>query len=217
MKLKNSMHGGAVVWFLAVLVGLTSWSGTGHQVEAAQPVQLTIQGFMQGTTMHVRAEGIGELLRKFSGYQVTVKTGTGLSGPIGLIQGKIDMMISLGPYIINKESVQKDAPDLAPRYKETLIFATEEKGEHLVVLDRVKGSSLSDVFAKKYPIKVGIGVTGSRLVAEKIFKALGVSSQDIESWGESGRYCQSNPNYRVHEGRILRGPFHIWWFGILLY
>lgn len=170
MKLMNNLRNEGLGLVLAAVVGLAGWASPGHQAEAAQPVQLTIQGFLQGTTMHIRAEAVGELIRKFLGYQVTVKTGAGMSGPIGTIQGKIDMLIAQGPYIINKESIQKEVPDLAPRYKETLIFPTEEKGQHLVVLDKVKGSSLSDLFAKKYPIKIGIGVTQSRLVAEKILR-----------------------------------------------
>lgn len=184
MKLMNSMRRGVGVWFLAVLVGLTVWSGTGNQAKAAQPpVQLTIQGFLQGTTMQMRAEAIGELIRKILGYQVTVKTGAGLSAAIGSIQGKIDMHIAMGPHIINMETLQREAPDLFPKYKETLIIPTEEKGIQFVALDKVNSSSLAEVFAKKYPIKIGIGVTQSRLVAEKIFKTYGVSPKDIESWG----------------------------------
>jgi len=183
MKPMNRVHSGIVVWFLAVCVGLTVWGVTDPQQLKASNVQLTIQGFLQGTTMHVRAEAIGELIRKFLGYQVTVRTGAGLSGPIGTIQGKIDMLIAQGPHVINREAVQREVPDLASKYKETLIFPTEEKIEQLVVLDKVNCSSLADVFAKKYPIRIGIGVTQSRLVAEKIFRTYGVSIKDIESWG----------------------------------
>ncbi len=180
------------VWSLVVTMALLTMACSVGlpKADAAQPAKvdpkgahLTIQGFLQGTTMHVRAEAVGELIRKFLGYQVTVRTGAGMSGPIGTIQGKVDMLIALGPHVINKEVVQKEAPDLFPKYKETLIFPTEEKGEQLVVLDKVNCSSLAEVFAKKYPIRIGIGVTQSRLVAEKIFKTYGVSLKDIESWG----------------------------------
>jgi len=183
MKLMNGMHHGARVWCLAILVGLTVWGGTSLQAGAAQPVQLTVQGFLQGTTMHVRAEAVGELIRKFLGYQVTVKTGAGLSGPIGSMQGKVDLLIAQASYIINKEAVQKDAPALAAKYKETLIFPTEEKAYQLVVLDKVTCSSLAEIFAKKYPIRIGIGVTQARLAAEKVFRTYGISLEDIESWG----------------------------------
>ena len=146
-------------------------------------VQMMFQGYQQGSSMHLRAEAIGEFIRKFVGYQVTVKTATGLAGVMGFLQGKLNMYLTLSPHSITKESLQREAPDLVQKYKETLIIPTYEKFEILLVLERVKGSSLADLLARKYLIKMGFGGINPGIVVEKIFQAYGVSLKDIESWG----------------------------------
>ena len=179
MKLINRRWSGGLGLFLAVLAGgVLLTQGIGHG-----QVQVTIQGFQQGTSLHTRAETIGELIRKFVGYGVTVKTGVGMSSAIDSTTGKIDMFISLRPYNLTVEMLQKDVPAIAKKYKETIIIPTEEKSYHLMVLDEVKVSSFSEMVTKKYPIKIGLGGAGSAVFAEKIFNVYGISSRDIESWG----------------------------------
>jgi TRAP transporter TAXI family solute receptor len=150
---------------------------------SAADVQLTIQGFQQGTSIHTRAETFGEVIRKFVGYPVTVKTGTGLSSAIDSAAGKLDLFISLRPYQLSVEMLQANMPALAQKYREGLIIPTEEKAQHLIVLDEVKASSFSEIVSKKVPVKIGLGGAGATLLAEKIFAAYGITSQDIASWG----------------------------------
>lgn len=213
MKLMNGIWRGFLSLFLVVIVSITTVSVTVQKPVEAQPikdvtiqpqekvgsknVQLTFQGYLQGSTTHLRAEAIGELIRKFVGYQVTVKTGAGLAAAIGFSQGKLDMHLTQGPYNITQELLQKETPGLAQKYKEALIVPVYEKYELLLVLDEVKGSSLSDLLAKKYPLKVGVGTVHSRVCAEKIFMTYGVSFKDIESWG--GKVDLTTPMPQVCE------------------
>lgn len=151
---------------------------------AAESEQLTLNGFLTGTSMQVRAEALGEVIRRWTPYRVTVKEGRGgLQKPLDFIRGRSQLDISLTVLSLIREGLEADVPEMLGKLKPMVIIPTEEKVVTIMTLRDMPFNSLGEALRKKYPLKIGVGTGQTTLAAKKIFTYYGVSFDDIKSWG----------------------------------
>lgn len=183
-RFRRSVSSGGKMLIVAVCAFvLLGTSGTGW---AAAPKHLTMIGFLTGTSMQVRAQALGEVIRRWAGYNITVEQGRGgLGKPIDFIQGKSQLDISLTVLPLIREGLEAAEPKYIGKLKPDVIIPTEQKVLTFITVKNAPFDSLAEALRKKYPMKIGVGTGQTALAARKIFHYYGVSFKDVRSWGGS--------------------------------
>ncbi|MDP2646627.1 MAG: TAXI family TRAP transporter solute-binding subunit [Desulfobacterales bacterium] len=151
---------------------------------AAEKQDLTLIGFITGTSMQVRAEALGEVIRRWTPYRVTVKEGKGgLQKPLDFIRGQSQLDISLTTLDLINEVFKGAMPQMAGKLNPTTIIPTEEKLVTIMTLKELPFNSLGEALKQKFPLKIGVGTGQTALAARKIFEYYKVSFDDVKTWG----------------------------------
>lgn len=210
-----------LVVFMALAVLLTACprlEPTTTSGDRPQDVELTILGFMTGTTFQLRADAIAEALRlEYPDWKVNSIAPGGESQMVSKrLAGEGEFFLT--PYVRQLE-IEVQAP-LHPEIdyeKETaynLVVPTAPQYIHFVALGKTGLTSISDIVDQKYPFTVGVGPGGSRMQLEKILEYYGTSMAEAESWGAKQEFVVVTAQGGVEalqSGRIDTG---ISWSGL---
>ena len=128
--------------------------------------------------------GLAEaIMRSNKGSVVTVIPGNAVSDIIVVSVGKSELGLSYNN--LSKDAQKGNAP-FKQKYENFsgVMYLYEDKFHFVVHKDgRIK--SIASIIENKIPIRINVGDPGSsnELLATRLFKAYGVSLEDIESWG----------------------------------
>ncbi len=169
-------------------------AGTEGEKTAGQPVQLTFATQDVGTTSYVYASTMANLFTdvfpKGSIIDVTTTSPGGVGAPVILENGQCNIIISNGAPtkwacdtgILGNppaEKVRAIAGGLDTAFI-NILFTKE-------FVDKTGIKTVEELVEKKYPVHIAIKSQGAfgELACEKVFEVLGVSYDDIKSWGGS--------------------------------
>ncbi|MBA7566015.1 MAG: TAXI family TRAP transporter solute-binding subunit [Dehalococcoidia bacterium] len=180
----------AVCMVLALAVLLTACPASAPTVPSGdrpQDIELTILGFIVGTSFQMRADAIAEAIRlEYPDWTVTSIAPGGESKLVSKrIAGEGDFFLT--PYVRQLE-IEVQAP-LHPEidYEQVtaynLVVPTAPQYIHFFALGKTGLTSIRDIVDRKYPFTVGVGPGGSRGQLEKILEYYGTSLAEAESWG----------------------------------
>jgi TRAP transporter TAXI family solute receptor len=180
----------AVCVILALATLLTACSGpapTPTPGERPQNIELTILGFMAGTTFQIRADAIAEAIRlEYPDWTVTSIAPGGESQLVSKrLAGEGDFFLT--PYVRQLE-VEVQAPlhpeidyDQVTAYN--LVVPTASQYIHFFALGKTGVTSIKDIVDQKYPFTVGVGPGGSKRQFEKLLEYYGTTMAEAEGWG----------------------------------
>jgi TRAP transporter TAXI family solute receptor len=208
-----------MVLALAVLLAACPGSApTTSLADRPQNVELTILGFITGTTFQMRADAIAEAIRlEYPDWTVNSIAPGGESqlvskrlageGELFLTpyvrQLEIETQASLHPEIdYDKATAYNLVAPIAPQYI------------HFLALGKTGLTSIRDIVDQRYPFTVGVGPGGSRTQLEDILEYYGTSLADAEKWGAKQEFVVvTSPDgvEALQSGRIDTG---ISWSGL---
>ncbi len=175
-----------------------------------KPLNVTLIGGRTGGVWSIFSEGIAESIRKSNpGAVVTVEPGS-TSGNPGLVnQGRVPLGLaySLTAYAAYRGTEPyegKPSPNLRA------VAAVMPKNLYQFCVSKKSGlTSLADIKAKKYGLRVSVDDKGSLadIITREMFKAYGFSYQDIESWGGKIFYLAGDKTFEMmSDGRMDAMP-----------
>jgi TRAP transporter TAXI family solute receptor len=180
----------AVCMVLALAVLLTACptsAPTTPSGDRPQDVELTILGFIVGTTFQFRADAIAEAIRlEYTDWTVTsIAPGSEAQLVSKRIAGEADFFLT--PYVRQLE-VEVQAPlhpeiDYEQATAYNIVVPTASQYIHFFALGKTGLNSIRDIVDWKYPFTVGVGPGGSKLQFEKILEYYGATMAEAESWG----------------------------------
>jgi TRAP transporter TAXI family solute receptor len=170
-----------------LLTACPSSSPTAPPAGRPQNVDLTILGFITGTTFQMRADAIAEAIRlEYPDWTVNSIAPGGESQLVNKrLAGEGEFFLT--PYVRQLE-IETQAPlhpevDYAKATAYNLVAPTAPQYIHFFALGKTGLTSIKDIVDRKYPFTVGVGPGGSRTQFEDILKYYGVTMAEAESWG----------------------------------
>ena len=179
-----------VCMVLALAILLSACPGpapTTPSGERPQGIELTILGFIVGTSFQLRADAIAEVIRlEYPDWTVHSIAPGGESQLVSKrIAGEGDFFLT--PYVRQLE-IEVQAP-LHPEidYEQVtaynIVVPTADQYIHFFALGNTGLTSIRDIVDQEYPFTVGVGPGGSGGQFAKILEYYGVSLAETESWG----------------------------------
>jgi TRAP transporter TAXI family solute receptor len=175
---------------LAVLPLLAACPGpapTTPSEERPQNVQLTMCGFIAGTSMQMRADAIAEAIRvEYPDWKVTsVAPGSEAQLISKRIAGEADYFFTPYPRLLEVEVQAPLHPEID--YEKvtaySLVMPTSPRYVHFFATGKTGLTSIRDIVDKRYPFKAGTGAGASKLLFSKILEYYGASLAEAEGWG----------------------------------
>jgi len=180
----------AVCMVLALAILLTACPASAPTVPSGdrpQDVELTILGFVPGTTIQFRADSIAEAIRlEYPDWTVHSIAPGGEAQVISKrLSGEGDLFIT--PYVRQLE-IEVQAPlhpeiDYEQASAYNLVVPTAAQHIHFFALGKTGLNSIGDMVEQRYPFTVGVGPGGSGGLFAKILGYYGVTMAEAESWG----------------------------------
>lgn len=172
--------------------------------QAATRLNLVLTQGTAGSVVQAVAEGIGEAIRReYPGSLITVQAGSPVSN-VPLVQSKqTDLAIAYasGVYAaqIGAEPYNQKMPDVK------VIGAVFPSIAHIVVSESSGITSLEQIKAKKFPLRVSVNAKGTfmELSARVLFKAYGFTYEDVEKWGGKVYYLPSSKSEEMFQNGDL--------------
>lgn len=137
-----------------------------------------------GGSLQYRIEAYAEAIRRGTGYDVKLLAEPGGAASIRrLVSGERDLVAGA------TTNVAGDALKGAPPFEKPMILkaiSTEYPTPHMILIDKKLGfTKLSQIIQAKYPLKTSIGAPRQSpvVITKDIFKAYGITPEDITSWG----------------------------------
>lgn len=152
----------------------------------AAPVRLTLLSGPIGGDWYSLGGAIGETIKKsIPGAMVTVSTGGGIAN---VLQVNADTAeIGLSQSMLLDAALKGEEPYEGRGINSVcgLAYIQYLYQSYFLVKEDVAIDSVEDLIAKKYPLRLALGVAGTtpELAARRLFAEYGVSYKDIESWG----------------------------------
>jgi TRAP transporter TAXI family solute receptor len=156
-------------------------------LERPQNVELTILGFMAGTSSQLRVEAIAEAIRvEYPDWKVASPTAGGEAQMISkIIAGEADFHLSLYPRPLEIEFQTPLHPDInyeqATAYN--LVMPSAARYIHFFARGDIGLNSVREIVDQKRQLRWGIGAGGSSLLVDKVLEHYGTSWEEAESWG----------------------------------
>lgn len=158
----------------------------------AKPVNLTFAAQEVGTTAYVYASAIANIfmegLPAGSNIDVTTTSPGGVGAPVILEQGQCDIVVGNGAPtkwaattgILGNPPVQ-NVRSIAGGLDEAFINVMFTQS----FVDKTGITSLEELVQQKYPVRIAIKSPGTfgELACSRVLEALGVTYDDIKSWG----------------------------------
>jgi len=185
---RRALLAAGMVLALAVLLTACPASvPTAPSGDRPQNVELTILGFVTGTTIQFRVDGIAEAIRlEYPDWTVHSIAPGGEAQVISKrINGEGDLFIT--PYVRQLE-IEVQAPlhpeiDYEQASAYNLVVPTAAQYIHFFALGKTGLTSIGDMVDQRYPFTVGVGAGGSGGLFAKILGYYGTSLADAEKWG----------------------------------
>jgi TRAP transporter TAXI family solute receptor len=155
--------------------------------ERPQNVQLTMCGFIAGTSMQMRADAIAEAIRvEYPDWKVTsLAPGSEAQLISKRITGEADYFFTPYPRLLEVEVQAPLHPEID--YEKvtaySLVMPTSPRYVHFFTTGKTGLTSIRDIVDKRYPFKVGTGAGASKLLFSKILEYYGTSLAEAEGWG----------------------------------
>ncbi|MDP2645283.1 MAG: TAXI family TRAP transporter solute-binding subunit [Desulfobacterales bacterium] len=204
-------------FFLAAMLAVTLL--TPRPAKSAN-VNLTILGLFPGSSMQQRAEAIAEAIRKSTPYNVTAKTSRPGAKHIMAAANDVNtMVVSLSPAFLSQKVLMQAAPKDIPKFKVSALMPTTMKAFLFFVYKDLPFESLSEMIAKKVPVKMIDGGGSAKLANEILFQEVyGIPLSDVEKWGGKLHHSAGGPAAipLLQEGQAnvhmvyTGGSFQVW-------
>lgn len=188
----------ALLVFSSLLMGCTTQEGPGKEV------RLIWGDGPAGTTLILAAEALGEAIRKENpGYDVVIAAGDSIPNRAFFLKGQLDLTNQHHP-ILTLVDEQRKNPD-AKLFEAYSIAFMNTACVQFVVNPSTGITSIPDLIAKKYPLKVAVATQGStpNYVNQLVFEAFGANFSDIEAWGGELVGLTFTPGWAQYEDGIL--------------
>jgi TRAP transporter TAXI family solute receptor len=183
-----------------------------------QDIELTIFGFIAGTSMQLRADAIAEAIRvEYPDWRVTSVTPGGEAKLISKrIEGKADYFLTMYPRLLEIEVQAPLQPEIdfeqATAY--SLVVPTSPRYVHFFAMGKTGLTSIRDIVDKKYPFKAGTGAGGAKLLFSKILEYYGTSWTEAESWGAKHEIVHIATSEGAEALQAGRADIGLSWCGI---
>jgi len=155
-------------------------------VEKSGPWDVTILGGSVGGVWSAITEGVAESVRRNAPPGSNITAEPGKDGPNSIMVAKKEAELALS-YSPTAYTALKGIDPYQEAYPGIRAVAVLNPNStfHFLVLKNTGLTSIEDLKAKKYPLRISVNKQGStmELVSKAVFKAYGISYQDIESWG----------------------------------
>lgn len=157
---------------------------TQETVPVAEPFVGKIVAASSGGNMHIISGALGQLIEQnLAGSKVTVETGESGSNPILVGNGEADIACTMYG---NASAAVEGVDPYAEKVEN--VGAIANLGIHqwiAFITSNPDYSRLEDMVADHYPMRVVLGNPGSssEVMIRRIFNELGVTYDDIKSWG----------------------------------
>ena len=183
------------VWGMSILLSVgTSFlayaAPASPQLERPRNVRLDIVGFQVGTSMHFRAELIGQALRKeYPDWNIkSVSTSKGVADVQKHIKEKTSQFcLTLGPWKLEIEAYspfyRQQGINFEKEFAWLPVMPVNKKPVHFFVLADTGFTSVKDIVSKKYPLKIGYSVPVQDPLFRRIIEFYGGTPEQIKSWG----------------------------------
>lgn len=154
--------------------------------EHPQNVQLTLMGFVAGTSMQLRIDAVAEAIRvEYPDWTVTsLATKGSADNTSRRIAGEVDFYMSLLPRNVEIQSHAPLYPDIdfeaATAY--SVVMPTSRHYVHCFALGKTGLNSIEDIVEQKYPITIGY-LGACEFVFHRILEYYGTSWAEAEAWG----------------------------------
>jgi len=176
-----------VILALAILLPACAEPVPTPPQERPQNVELTILGFLVGTSSQLRVEAIAEAIRmEYPDWKVASPAAGGEAQEVSrIIAGEADFYISLYPRPLEIEFQAPLHPEIdyeqATAY--SLVMPSAPRYIHFFARGNTGLSSIREIVDQKRQLTWGIGAGGSTLLVDKVLEHYGTSWEEAESWG----------------------------------
>lgn len=150
------------------------------------PWKITILGGAVGGVWSAITEGVAECLRRSApaGSNITAEPGKDGPNSVMVVQKKADLAISYTP---TAYTAIKGTEPFREAYPDVRAVATlnPDSTFHFLVLKDTGLTSIEDIKAKKFPLRISVNKAGStmELASKAVLEAYGMTYKDIEGWG----------------------------------
>jgi len=186
--------------------------------ERPQNVELTLYGFIAGTSMQLRADAIAEAIRvEYPDWKVTSIAVVGSAQRTSKrIEGECDYFLTGYPRLLEIEAEAPLHPEIdfeqATAY--SLVMPTSPRYVHFFAMGKTGLTSIRDIVDKKYPFKAGTGAGGAKLLFTKILEYYGTNWTEAESWGAKHEIIHIATSEGVEALQAGRVDIGLSWCGI---
>lgn len=179
-----------VVLFLLIMTGCQSNSSRRAQEKGSNPAGKAKDIYFVGATQggggvwDLVGTGLGNVITKgMPDYRITFVPGEGVANVITLNNGKAE--IGLAHSSIAAAGARGEEPFKERLDKVRTIASLFDARMHFIVLEDSPLQSISDIKAKKLPIRIAVGDPGSatELMSRELLGEYGITYNDIKSWG----------------------------------
>ena len=177
----------------------------------AQSWNISVAGSPAGGTLQVKAEGIGEALRRaIPNSNVAVPTSSPAAGLALIGTGKAD--VAVGSSARMAVSAQRGQAPFKKKYKFNLLAFWGADLFMFVATPKAGLNTFGDYVSRKAKdgISVGPKGSGSYMVFDDVAKVHGTNFKDMEGWGAKIHYQYSAPSLELLQDGQIEGLGGLW-------
>lgn len=196
---------------LLSLVTLPLVAGSNQPASAAGAWNITVVGAAAGGALQVKAEGIGEVLRRgIPNSNVSVPTSNPAAGLALIGLGRADVAVGASARMAVGAKRGDEPFDRPYDFKAVALWGADLF--MFIATPKAGLKTFRDLVDRKSKIGISVGPegSGSFMVFSDVAKVHGVTFKDIENWGATVHYVFQSPSLDLLADGLIHGLGGLW-------